>query len=51
MLLCFPAHNDVMAKLEDTGKKLILFLLGAEHMQYMMVLSVAANVNREIFNS
>lgn len=40
-----------MAKLEDMGMKLSLFLLGAEHMQYMVLLSVAANVEREIFNS
>lgn len=51
MLLCFPAQNDVMAKLEDMEMKLNLFLVEAEHMQYMVLLSVAANVEREIFNS
>jgi len=40
-----------MAKLENLRMKLIQFLYGAEHMQYMMLLSVAANLKREIFSS
>lgn len=40
-----------MSKLEDLGIKLIQFLFGAEHMQYMMLLSVAANLKQEIFGS
>lgn len=48
---CFPALNDLMAKLEDLGMKGIQFLSGAEHMQYMMLLSVAANLKSEIFSS
>lgn len=48
---CFPAPNDLIAKLEDLGMKGIRFLPGAEHMPYMMLLSVTANLKSEIFSN